>query len=158
MRDMYAGELMTPDPITITPDTPIAEAAREFRIHDVGFLPVVDSDRNLQLVGVITDRDIACRCVAEGHDPTKCSVESHMTRDVAAANPGDHVNRVMELMQGAQVRRIPVVSDTGRLLGVIAQADLAVEAVEEDAVSPLDVAYTLERISLPAHPQRKGAH
>ncbi|HEX7120411.1 MAG TPA: CBS domain-containing protein [Longimicrobiales bacterium] len=158
MREMRAGELMTPDPITVTPDTPIAEVAREFRIHDIGFLPIVDGDRGHRLLGVITDRDIACRCTAEGHDPTACPAERHMTREVATARAGDDVNRVMEIMQGAQVRRLPVVSDTGRLIGVIAQADLAVDAVEEDAVAPIDVAYTVERISEPAHPERKHSH
>ncbi len=158
MREMRAGELMTPDPVTVGPETPIAEVAREFRIHDIGFLPVVESERSNRLVGVITDRDVACRCTAEGHDPKGCTAERHMTRALATARAGDAVQRVMELMQGAQVRRLPVVNDTGRLVGVIAQADLAVDAVEEDAVSPLDVAYTLERISEPAHPERKTAH
>lgn len=156
MRAMRAAELMTPDPITIVPETPVAELAREFRIHDIGFLPVVESMQSNRIVGVITDRDVACRCTAEGHDPKACTAERHMTHEVVAARAGDDVRRVMELMQGAQLRRLPVVNDTGRIVGVIAQADLAVEAVEEEAVSPLDVAYTLERISAPAHPQRKS--
>jgi CBS domain-containing protein len=158
MREMRAGELMTPDPIVVLPDTPIAEIARELRTHDIGSVPVVSDQHGKRLVGVITDRDIATRCVAEGHDPSRCAAKHHMTQEVVSARAGDDVNRVMELMAGAQVRRLPVTDERERVIGIIAQADLAVDAVEDDAASPIDVAYTIERISRPAHPERKSMH
>lgn len=155
MRQMRAAELMTPDPITVTVDTPITDVARELREHNIGSVPVVNNEQEKRIIGVITDRDIAIRCTADDHDPRQCTAQQHMTRDVSAvARAGDDLSRVMVLMQGAQVRRIPVIDESRRVIGIIAQADLAVEAVEEDAASPLDVAYTLERISEPAHPER----
>lgn len=81
-----------------------------------------------------------------------------MTDELITARPGDDIRQVMDVMEGAQIRRLPVVDERGRAIGVIAQADLAVEAVEEDAVSPLDVAAMLEAISKPARPERKGIH
>lgn len=154
MREMRAAELMTPDPITVEPDTPIADVARELRDHNIGSVPVVQSRQDRTLLGVITDRDIAIRCVAEGHDPTSCRVERHMSREVRSVHAGDGLDRVMEVMRSEKVRRLPVVDESDRVIGMIAQADLAVDAVEEDAASPLDVAFTLERISSPARPDR----
>jgi len=158
MREMRAGELMTPNPITVNADASIQEVARAFRTHNIGFLPVVESEQDKTVLGVITDRDIAVRCTAEGHDPASCHVRKHMTDELITARPGDDIRQVMDVMEGAQIRRLPVVDERGRAICVIAQADLAVEAVEEDAVSPLDVAAMLEAISKPARPERKGIH
>ncbi|HEY8469885.1 MAG TPA: CBS domain-containing protein [Longimicrobiales bacterium] len=158
MREMKAAELMTPDPIVVERGTTIADAARELREHDIGCVPVVESRADRRLLGIITDRDIAVRCVAAGHQPQQCAVDQHMTRDVHAVRAGDDVARVMDVMKSEQVRRVPVLDPKERVIGIIAQADLAVDAVEEQAVSPLDVADTLERISEPAHPERKSMH
>lgn len=158
MREMRASELMTPDPITVSADTSISDAARELREHDIGILPVVENMQSKRLVGVITDRDIVVRCSAEGHSPDDCTVGQHMTREVRSARAGDDLALVMGLMREAQVRRIPVTDQSQRIIGVIAQADLAVDAVREDAASRLDIAYTLERVSKPAHPERKSMH
>lgn len=156
MREMRAAELMTPDPVTLPAETPIIEVAKELREHEIGSIPIVNDYTENQLEGIITDRDIVVRCLALGHDPRRCTAGQHMTESVVTAGPGDLVGRVMELMQGAQVRRVPVVDDNGRVLGIIAQADLAVEAARDRAVSGLDVAATLERISKPARPERKS--
>lgn len=156
MRDMKASELMTPDPVTVGRDTSIADAARRLREHDIGSVPVVSDDPDRHLLGVITDRDIACRCSAEGHDPRECTAGSHMSENVRTARAGDGLDTIKEIMSGSQVRRVPVTDDDGRILGIVAQADLAVEAVENDAIARIDVAETLEQISEPAHPQRKG--
>lgn len=156
MREMKASELMTPDPVTVGSDTSIADVARRLREHDIGSVPVVTDDADKRLVGMITDRDIACRCSAEGHDPSECTASSHMSTDVRSARAGDDLNTVKEIMSGAQVRRVPVTDDDGRVLGMIAQADLAVDAVENRGAARIDVAETVEQISQPAHPQRKG--
>lgn len=158
MREMKAAELMTPDPIIVERGTPISDVAREFREHDIGMVPVVESRADRRLLGVITDRDVAVRCVAAGHEPHHCSVDQHMTRDVRAVRAGDDVATVMAVMKSAQVRRVPVLDAKDRVIGIIAQADLAVEAVEEQAVSKLDVADTVARISEPAHPEKKSVH
>lgn len=142
---MLAREIMTRNVECVTPQDDLAHAARMMRDLDVGLLPVVDSnDGSLRLTGVITDRDIALRHVAEGHGP-ECRVEEAMSRkDLVVARPDDDVDDVMRLMREHQVRRVPVVDD-GRLVGIVAQADLATDTPDEG-----EVGRTVERISEPA--------
>lgn len=148
---MKAREIMTPDPDIVTPDESIARAAQLMRDLDVGIIPVVDDRSGMHLQGVITDRDIAVRHVAEGHQ-AECLVGDHMTADrLDCVEPDADADQVMEAMRRDQVRRIPVVEDGDRLVGIIAQADLA---VEEGPQQPKEVAKTLERISEPAEPER----
>lgn len=129
---MQAREIMTENPRTLTPQDTVSEAARLMRELDVGIVPVVAEGQNRRLEGVITDRDITVRHVAERHTDD-CRISDHMSRGVATARPDDDVERVMERMRSEQVRRIPVVENGGRLVGIIAQADLAVETGAEKA-------------------------
>jgi CBS domain-containing protein len=146
---MKARELMTPSPDAVTPSDLIQRAAEIMRDRDVGFVPIVDDRKTMKLAGVITDRDITVRHVAAGH-PRECKVNEHMTGvGIETVGPDAEVDQVLEVMQRAQVRRVPVVESDGRLLGVIAQADIAVDANR----SAKDVAKTLERISEPAEPR-----
>ena len=142
---MKARDIMTKDPRVVTPETPVQEAARLMKSEDTGVLPVVDTAGSRRLIGVITDRDIAIRHVAERHTDD-CTVASHMSTDIATAAPDEDVNTVMARMRLGQVRRIPVVGDGERLVGIIAQADLATELGPRD---PEKVETTLERISEP---------
>ena len=145
---MLARELMTPDPSHVTPDDPISVAAELMRDLDVGMMPVVENRNEKRLIGVITDRDIAVRCVAGRHAPG-CRVRDHMSsRPVYSIDPDADVSNVLATMKGERVRRVPVVSDRGTLLGIIAQADLATRLGPE---RPLDVEKVLERVSEPAH-------
>lgn len=153
MRGMRAADLMTPEPITVLPDTPIAEVARSLRDHDVGGVPVVADELDRHLVGMITDRDIAVRCTAMGHNPRTCTAKDHMSGELRTARPEDDLGEVMAMMRGGQIRRIPVVDDEERVIGIIAQADLAVDAVEAEAATEMEVAETLQRISEPGHPE-----
>lgn len=140
---MKTREIMTENPRCVTPDTPVRDVARLMREGDFGLVPVVDHDDTRRLEGVISDRDIAVRCVAEGHDGN-CRVGDHMTRDTRTAREDEDVEQVMQVMRREQVRRVPVVNDTGRLVGIVAQADLALSADDESAVEK-----TVERISEP---------
>ena len=142
---MKARDIMTADPIAVTPDDTVARAAEIMRDTDVGLVPVVDDLDGRRLRGVITDRDIAIRHVAGGHTDD-CRVASHMSTGIATVAPDDDVNAVMARMRLGQVRRIPVVGDGERLIGIIAQADLATELGPRD---PEKVETTLERISEP---------
>lgn len=145
---MKARDLMTPNPEVITPDEPTYRAAELMRDLDVGFIPVVDDPTNRRLVGVITDRDIAVRCVA-GRCDLNAPVAHHMTsEDIDRVSPETDSDEVMRLMQRDQVRRIPVVEEDGRLLGVISQADLVLRAGPQE---PEKVEETIERISEPTH-------
>lgn len=145
---MLAREIMTENPECVTPQDDLARAARIMRDRDVGIVPVVEGNDGMRLLGVVTDRDIAVRHVAEGHGPD-CRVDEAMSRkDLAVARPDDDVDNVMRQMRDRQVRRIPVVED-GRLVGIIAQADLAVDYSQDS-----EVGRTVERISEPAQPRR----
>lgn len=148
---MQARDIMTPDPSVVTPQDPIARAAEVMRERNVGMVPVVDDPSNMRLEGVVTDRDIAVRCVAAGHDGS-CPVRDHMsTDDLDVVRADADISEVIDKMETDQVRRIPVVADGSRLVGIIAQADLAVKLGPKD---PTLVEEVLERISEPA----RGEH
>jgi CBS domain-containing protein len=120
-------EVMTSNPRAIEADKPVAEAAKLMRDEDVGLAPVVEGDR---LVGTLTDRDIAIRVVAEGKDPASTPVREVASTDVVTVAPEQDLDEALSLMAQHQVRRIPVVAQDGRLVGVVAQADVARQADE----------------------------
>lgn len=140
---MKVQDIMSADPSTVTPDTPITEAARLMKEHNVGMLPVVESDGSRKLVGVVTDRDITIRHVAEGH-VSDCAVREAMTDNVSTCKANENVDRVMSLMAEEQVRRIPIVDERGDLVGVISQADILLESGAGKKASE-----TMEKISRP---------
>lgn len=152
---MRAAEIMTENPETVTPDATLADAARKMRDLDVGIIPVVDSESR-RLKGVITDRDIAVRAVAEGRDAASTRVADCMSEGVETCNKNDSVREVLRLMQREQVRRVPITDREGRLVGIIAQADLAVDFAGDDQQRQRKIARTVERISEPAEPARGG--
>lgn len=147
---MRARDIMTPKPETLTASDSIRRAAELMRELNVGIIPVVDETERDRVRGVITDRDIAMRHVADGHGDS-CTVGDHMTSSVIKVTPDHDVDEVMRRMQRDQVRRIAVVEDGDRLIGIIAQADLAVKMSEREAEA---VGETLEKISEPARPER----
>jgi len=118
-------EAMTSKPCSIDADKPVSYAAKMMRDEDVGLAPIVEGER---LVGVLTDRDIAVRVVAEGRDPDQVKVAEVASRDVVTLDPQQDLDEALRLMAQHQVRRLPVVEEDGRLVGVVAQADVAKEA------------------------------
>jgi CBS domain-containing protein len=120
-------EVMTSNPCSIDADKSVAYAAKMMRDEDVGIAPIVEGDR---LTGVLTDRDIAVRVVAEGRNPEQVKVLEVASRDVVTLDPQQDLDEVLRLMARHQVRRLPVVEEDGRLVGVVAQADVAKEADE----------------------------
>ena len=121
-------EVMTSKLCSIDTDKPVAYAAKMMRDEDVGIAPIVEGDR---LVGVLTDRDIAVRVVAEGRDPEQVKVTEVASRDVVTLDPQEDLDEALRLMARHQVRRLPVVEEDGRLVGVVAQADVAQHADEQ---------------------------
>lgn len=115
-------ELMTESPRTVSSDATVVEAARVMRDDDVGLVPVVDGDR---LVGTVTDRDIAIRVVAEERDPSSTTVREIASTDLVTIDPEQELGEALRLMAQHQVRRLPVVEEDGRLVGIVAQADVA---------------------------------
>ena len=115
-------EAMTSNPSSVEPTAPVAEAARLMREEDIGPLPIVEGDR---LVGILTDRDIVLRVVAEGRDPQSTTVGEIASRDLVTIDPQQELDEALRLMAQHQVRRLPVVEEDGRLVGILAQADVA---------------------------------
>ncbi|MGH2932431.1 MAG: CBS domain-containing protein [Gaiellaceae bacterium] len=118
-------DTMTSNPCSIDADKPVSYAAKMMRDEDVGLAPIVEGDR---LVGTLTDRDIALRVVAEGRDPENTTVREVASKDAVTVDPGQGLNDALQLMAQHQVRRLPVVEEDGRLVGVVAQADVAEHA------------------------------
>jgi CBS domain-containing protein len=117
-------EIMTANPSTIEPDKSIADAARIMKQEDAGVVPVTENGR---LTGMVTDRDIAIRVVAEGKDPQSTTVREVASTDLVTVDPQQDLDEALRLMAQHQVRRLPVVEEDGRLVGVVAQADVARE-------------------------------
>ena len=135
---MNIRDVMTPNPRTVTPDDTIQSAARIMRDEDTGAIPVVENGR---LVGIVTDRDIVVRAVAEGRD-VWTKIGDVMTTEVYSARENDFVFEAIRLMGEKQVRRVPIINETGELVGIIAMADVALETEDER-----EIAETLEEIS-----------
>jgi CBS domain-containing protein len=122
-------DVMTSEPCTIDADKSIAYAAKMMRDEDVGVAPIVESDK---LVGMLTDRDIAVRVVAEGQDPERVAVREVASMQVVTVDPQQDLEEALRIMAKHQVRRLPVVEEDGRLVGVVAQADVAREGDDKE--------------------------
>jgi len=133
---MMAGtvrDVMTANPLTVRQSDPLTEAARLMRDADVGAVVVVDDN---EVFGVITDRDITVRAVAEDIDPRAARVGDIVTHDLVAVSPDDDLDTAVELMRTHAVRRLPVL-DGERLVGVVALGDLAVERDTDSALASI---------------------
>ena len=119
-------DAMTADPRSIGKSVSVVEAARLMREQDIGSLPITDDE---QLVGMITDRDITTRVVAEAADPKMTSVGDVYSRDLISVEPDNELDEALLLMARHQVRRLPVV-ENNRLVGIVAQADIALSENE----------------------------
>ncbi len=131
-------DLMTRGPRTIDTAGSAVDAARMMRDEDVGLIPIVESDH---LVGTVTDRDIAVRLVAEGKSPEKTRVADIASRELVTIDPDQDVDEALRLMAKHQVRRLPVVEEDGKLVGIVAQADIAKH------VSAMQTGDVVEKIS-----------
>lgn len=115
-------DVMTSDPCTIDAGKSVAYAAKMMRDEDVGLAPIVEGDK---LIGMLTDRDIAVRVVAEGRNPDQVTVAEVASKQVVTIDPQQELDEALRIMAKHQVRRLPVVEEDGRLVGVVAQADVA---------------------------------
>ena len=131
---MKVSEVMTRDVQTVSPDQSAREAAGFMLRADAGAIPVTEGDR---LIGMITDRDIAVRGVAEGHGPDT-PVRELMTNDIVSARPDDDTDDVAARMSEAQVRRIPVIDDQQKLCGIVSLADLSQQGDDGAAEQALE--------------------
>lgn len=120
-------ELMTTDCVSIAPTTSVQETANLMRDHDIGFVPIVEGK---QLVGVVTDRDIVIRCVAE-NKPCSTPVKDVLSGQIATIAPDASIEEAAKLMAKEQIRRLPVV-EQGRLVGILAIGDIAVDRMHDE--------------------------
>jgi CBS domain-containing protein len=127
-------EVMTPKVQSVSGDEPLVEAARLMKVQDVGSLPVVDGGR---LVGTLTDRDIVLRAVAEGADMKSVHVSDIASHQPVTVSPDQDLDEALSLMAKHRVRRLPVV-EGGALVGILSQADVALEAKEKDTGALLE--------------------
>jgi len=128
---MKISEVMTENPTCCTPETGLQEVAKMMVECDCGCIPVVDGADTKMPVGMITDRDITCRVVAQGRNPLELMARDAMTSTVVSVTPDTPLDECLELMEESQIRRIAVVDDNGCICGIVAQADIAINADEE---------------------------
>jgi CBS domain-containing protein len=141
---MTCAEVMTPSPTCCSPQHTVIDAAELMRREDVGLVPVVSEDGK-KLIGVVTDRDIVIKVLAEGRDPRSSAVTDAMSTDIVTCLPQESIETVMELMATRQVRRIPIVDRDGSLVGIVSQADVATRVA-----TPEETGQVVQAISEPA--------
>lgn len=122
---MQVRELMTESPACCTPDTDLQKVAQMMVEHDCGAIPIVESTDSGRPLGVVTDRDITVRIVAQGQNPLQMRAQDAMTKEVVTVSPETDVEEAARAMKDNQVRRLLVVDDREGCVGMIAQADLA---------------------------------
>jgi len=128
---MNVREVMTESPTCCTPETGLQEVAQMMVDCDCGCIPVVDGNDSKMPIGMITDRDITCRVVAQGRNPLDLTVRDAMTSTVVSVTPDTSLDSCLDLMEESQVRRIAVVDGQGKICGIVAQADVAPKADDE---------------------------
>jgi CBS domain-containing protein len=141
---MTCAEVMTPSPTCCTAEHTTADAAELMKREDIGLVPVVSEDGR-KLIGVLTDRDIVLKVIADGRDPRSTAVTEVMSSSPVTCLPQESVEAVMELMASRQVRRIPIVDRDGSLVGIVAQADVATRIA-----NPQETGQVVQAISEPA--------
>lgn len=140
---MRTQDIMTPNPACCTPDTALQDVALLMVGNDCGQIPVVDGPNTLRPVGVITDRDITCRTVAQGRNPLEMTARECMTTPVVTATIEENVETCRHKMEKHRIRRLPVVDEQGRCCGMVSQADLAKYLPEKECGE------TVKRVSEP---------
>jgi CBS domain-containing protein len=119
------NEVMTKNPVCCLPNEMVAKAAKLMKSENIGSIPVIENEQTKKLVGIVTDRDLTLKIVAEGLDAKSTKVESVMSRKVVTCRAEDDLQKALDAMAEHQLRRIPVVDKDNKVVGIIAQADVA---------------------------------
>jgi CBS domain-containing protein len=135
MASKKSRDVMTKDVVVCTPENTVSDVARLMKTEDIGPVLIVDNEQSRTLVGIVTDRDVVLKVIADGKDPKTTRVGDVMSKKLVTARPDDDVETAMKSMAQYQLRRIPVVGPNMELMGIISQADVAVRvnAPEETA-------------------------
>jgi CBS domain-containing protein len=134
---ILVSEIMSDEVACATADTALVEIARLMRDTDCGAIPIVESEQSLRPIGVVTDRDITVRIVAEGRSPLEATARDAMSETVITITPDADLEECLDLMEENQVRRVVVVEE-GVVVGIVAQADIAQWASDQDAAEMLE--------------------
>lgn len=143
---MKCSEVMTDNPVCCLPGDSVSQAARVMRREHVGPVPVISDEQPRELIGIVTDRDLAIKVVAESRDSNKTTVGEVMTNTIIACREDDDMSSAIAAMEEHQIRRIPVIDQGGRIVGIISQADVATRVHE-----PKRTAEMVEEISRGAY-------
>ena len=119
------NEVMTKNPLCCLPEDLVTKAAGLMKSENIGSIPIVENEQTRKLVGIVTDRDLTLKIVAEGLDAKSTKVEAVMTRKVVTCRAEDDLQKALDAMSEHQLRRIPVVDGDHKIVGIIAQADVA---------------------------------
>ena len=126
------NEVMTLELVCCLPDDSVAKAAELMKSQNIGSIPVIENEQTRKLVGIVTDRDLTLTIVAEGRDARSTKVEAVMTRKLVTCLADDDLQKALDAMANHQLRRIPVVDNDNRIVGIIAQADVATRVDEPE--------------------------
>jgi CBS domain-containing protein len=138
-------DVMTRDPVCCVPGDTVSRLAQVMKTEDVGPVPIVDDRSTKKLRGIVTDRDLAMQVVAEERDPSRVMADDVMSPDPVTCRPDDDLDTALDAMKKHQVRRILVVDDDGTLVGIIAQADVALRSGEREKTADLVAAVSKPR-------------
>ncbi len=118
-------EVMTKNPVCCLPNDTVAKVAQLMQSDNIGSIPVIEDEQTQKLVGIVTDRDLALKVIAKGQDAKSTKVEAVMTHQVVTCRAEDDLQKALDAMAKHQLRRIPIVDNDNRIVGIIAQADVA---------------------------------
>ena len=127
--------VMTKDPVCCFPSDTVAKVAELMKSNDIGSVPIIENEQTMKLVGIVTDRDLALRMVAEGRDAKSTKADAVMTREVVTCRAEDDLQTALDAMSEHQLRRIPVIDSNNRIVGIIAQADVATRVDQPEKVA-----------------------
>lgn len=129
---MRVQDVMTREVVCCTPDESLQSVAQKMVETDCGAIPVVESESTRRVIGIITDRDLVCRAIAMGMNPLELSARDGMTEPCTTISPEADLSECCDIMERLQIRRVPVVDETGNCCGIVAQADIAQRAGEHE--------------------------
>ena len=131
------NELMTKTLVCCLPHDTVEKAAQLMKSGNIGSIPVIENEQTQKLVGIVTDRDLALKVVAEGRDAKTTKVEAVMTPNVVTCQPDDDLQKTLDAMSEHQLRRIPVVGTGNKILGIISQADVATRVSQPEKTAKM---------------------
>ena len=134
---MKCDEVMTKNLECCLPGEKVTEVATMMKRGNIGPIPVIENGKTQKLIGIVTDRDLALKVVAEGLNPRDTKVEAVMTRKLVTCLAGDDLQKALDAMSEHQLRRIPIVDDNYKILGIISQADVATRVNRQEKTATL---------------------